>query len=123
MKTQALLLLVATVTLATALFVGTGISKSGSREITLLVPIAYAAQWGADRWDESLREQFLNDQGNLVRLSREEIRNREGRGPENWLPASGQCDYLGKFMAVMERYKLHHRHDQWRDLVVKRQRC
>lgn len=123
MKTQPLLLLSATVVLAIGLLIGTGESQSASKETAQLVPLAYAEKWGAARWDDGLREQFLNDPDNMVRLSREDMQKRNNRGLEEWLPASGQCDYLGKLMSVMEQYELHHRHEQWQDLLVKRQRC
>lgn len=123
MKTQSVLLLIATFALVTGLFIGTGESQSASKETTQLVPLAYAEKWGAARWDGGLREQFLNDPDNMVRLSREDIQKRNNRGLGEWLPASGQCDYFGKFMAVMEQYGLHQRHEQWQDLLVKRQRC
>ncbi|SNC59784.1 hypothetical protein SAMN04487881_0126 [Marinobacter sp. es.048] len=123
MKTQPLVLLSATVVLAIGLVIGTGESQSASKETTQLVPLAYAENWGAARLDDGLREQFLNDPNNMVRLPREDIRKRNNRELGEWLPASGQCDYLGKLMSVMEHYELHHKHEQWQGLLVKRQRC
>jgi len=123
MTPRTLMFLAAAVALIAGLLIGSGASHSGGKEATQVVSLAYAEQWGAAQWDTGLREQFLNDPDNRVRLSREDVQKRNDQGPEEWLPASGQCDYIGKSMAMMERYKLHHRHEKWQDLRVKRQRC
>ncbi|WP_240339527.1 hypothetical protein [Marinobacter sp. BW6] len=70
-----------------------------------------------------MKERFLEDPENQIRMSQTDRILRDGSGPDEWLPTSGQCDYMGRFMAVMERYRLHHREPQWRGWQTKRQRC
>lgn len=98
-------------------------AASESRATTQVVPLVFAEELGADQWPPSMREQFLNDPANQIRMSQPDRVLRNGRGPDEWLPALGQCDYIGRFMAVMERYQLHHREPHWRDWRTKRQRC
>jgi len=98
-------------------------SASENWEATQVVPIAFAKELGADQWSPSMQERFLNDPENQIRMSQPDSVLRDGRGLDEWLPSSGQCDYMGRFMAVMERYQLHHRVPRWRDWQTKRQRC
>ncbi|MDX1561075.1 MAG: hypothetical protein R3193_19360 [Marinobacter sp.] len=88
-----------------------------------VVPITYADKRGADRWQPSMRQRFMEDPANRIRMASAAIAERNGRGPDEWLPSTGQCDYMGRFMAVMERYQLHHREPGWREWRNKRQRC
>jgi hypothetical protein len=120
MKSVALLL-------TAALFVLAALTREDpatSEEVTAaVVPITFADRRGADRWRPSLRQRFLEDPANQIRMPDTAIAQRDGRGPDEWLPSSGQCDYIGRFMAVMERYRLHHQEPGWRDWQAKRQRC
>lgn len=98
-------------------------AASESLAKTQVVPLVFAEALGADQWPPSMKERFLNDPENQIRMSQPDRIVRDGRGPDEWLPSSGQCDYMGRFMAVMERYQLHHREPQWRGWQTKRQRC
>ena len=98
-------------------------SASESWATTRVVPLVFAEELGADQWPPSMRDRFLNDTENQIRMSQPDRVMRDDRGPDEWLPSSGQCDYMGRFMAVMERYQLHHREPHWRDWQTKRQRC
>jgi len=98
-------------------------SASENWETTQVVPLTFAERLGADQWPPSLKERFMNDPENQITMSQPDSVLRDGRGPDEWLPSSGQCDYMGRFMAVMERYQLHHREPHWRDWQTKRQRC
>lgn len=122
MKDTKLALLIAAILIMLAAL--TREDPAASEEATAaVVPITYADKRGADRWQASMRQRFLEDPSNQIRMANAAIAQRDGRGPNEWLPSSGQCDYIGRFMAVMERYRLHHQEPGWRDWQAKRQRC
>lgn len=123
MKDTKLALLIAAILIVLAAVTREDPAASESWASTQVVPLAFAEKRGADKWPTSQKERFLSDPENQIRLSQPDSVLRNGRGPGEWLPTSGQCDYMGRFMAVMERYQLHHREPQWRDWQTKRQRC
>lgn len=97
-----------------------GVSES---ESALVVPLAYAEARGGLEWAEATRSQFLHDSINLWPLNEAEVRERGGSGPLNWLPASAQCHYISRFVAVVDRYKLAVDPDEYKASVTLRQRC
>lgn len=123
MRDTKLALLIAGVLILLAAMTRESPSASESGEMARVVPLEYAQARGADRWSASTLEQFLDDPENQIRLRDVDLALRAGRGPDEWLPATGQCDYMGRFMAVMERYRLHHTEPDWQDWLTRRQRC
>ncbi len=88
-----------------------------------VVPLEYADDRGGLEWTDETRSEFLHDPINLWPLNESEIRQRDGRGPLNWLPASAQCHYISRFVAVIDRYELAVDPDEYKAVVTLRQRC
>ena len=112
MKDTRLALLIAAILIVLAAVKRADPSVSESWASTQVVPLAFAEKRGADKWPTSQKERFLSDPENQIRLSQPDSVLRNGRGPGEWLPTSGQCDYMGRFMAVMERTQSHYRERQ-----------
>ena len=67
-----------------------------------------AHYWGAAFWSTSQRMAFLNDPVNLVPVSIEQIKERKGRSPEQWMPERKAywCDYIVHREIVLRKYQL-----------------
>ena len=104
MKDTKLALFIAAILIVLAAATREEPSASESWATTRVVPLVFAEELGADQWPPSMRDRFLNDTENQIRMSQPDRVMRDDRGPDEWLPSSGQCDYMGRFMAGMERF-------------------
>lgn len=77
-------------------------------DIDHLVPLYWAWQHGADRWDSSKRKQFANDPVNLFAVDAGTNRAKGAKGPLEWLPPSAgfHCQYVLRFERLMKTYGL-----------------
>ncbi|WP_407695840.1 GmrSD restriction endonuclease domain-containing protein [Shewanella avicenniae] len=65
-----------------------------------------AWQHGADKWSQDRREQFANDQRNLVAVEASLNRSKGDKGLDEWLPPANQCQYIARFLRVLKQYQL-----------------
>ena len=67
-----------------------------------------AHYWGAAFWSDSQRMAFLSDPVNLVPVSINQIKERKGRSPEQWMPERKDywCDYIVHREIVLRKYQL-----------------
>jgi hypothetical protein len=77
----------------------------------------------AANWTQEKREAFANDPRNIWPVELSLNRSKGARGPEGWLPPSGQCQYIARFMAVTKIYRLSFSDDEVRNYKTLRQRC
>ena len=64
---------------------------------------------GAQYWTPNEREAFANDPDNLIPVWKKLNREKGAKGPDEWLPPNleFQCEYLKKWIAIRNKYKLH----------------
>lgn len=79
-------------------------------QIDHVYPLAMAWDMGADKWTESKRVEFANDQvRNLLAVSGPENHDKSDKGPAQWLvphnPAY-RCTYASRFLLVALAYDL-----------------
>lgn len=77
-------------------------------DIDHVVPLKYAWEHGADKWNNMQREMFANDPDNLL-VTRDYINQAKGAlGPDKWLPPniSYHAVYIAKFIFICEQYNL-----------------
>lgn len=87
-------------------FTGHVIQNAGDIDIDHVVPLAWAWQHGAGEWPRTKRERFANDPVNLWPVEASLNRSKGGQGPNQWLPPSGQCQYVARFSRIVKQYGL-----------------
>jgi len=77
-------------------------------DIDHIVPLKYAWEHGAEKWNNIEREIFANDPENLL-VTRDYVNQAKGAaGPDEWLPPNSSYikTYIDKFIKVCDVYKL-----------------
>lgn len=87
-------------------FTGKVIQNAGNIDIDHVVPLAWAWRRGANRWSDQRRETFANDPINLWPVEASLNRSKGARGPGEWMPPAGQCQYVARFLRVVKTYDL-----------------
>lgn len=88
-------------------FSGAVIQNASSIDIDHVVPLRWAWEHGANKWPEQKREQFANDPRNLWPVELSLNRSKGAKGPNEWLPPAGQCQYISRFLRLVKIYGLH----------------
>jgi hypothetical protein len=88
-----------------------------------IVPIGFAEARGAGDWTPDVRKAFLADEANRWAVSPNDRQTHSRTGPIDWLPATGQCRYISRFVDVMERYGLDGDEQEMSRLLSQRQQC
>nr|WP_257535450.1 HNH endonuclease family protein [Marinobacter adhaerens] len=60
----------------------------------------------ASSWTRSKWEKFANDPVNLIPVEASLNRSKGAHGPESWLPPSGKCQYVSRFVRIVKTYGL-----------------
>lgn len=87
-------------------FTGKVIQNAGDIDIDHVVPLAWAWDHGAREWSREQREGFANDPANLWPVEASLNRSKGGRGPDEWMPPAGRCQYVSRFVRLLIRYDL-----------------
>ncbi|QXE36491.1 HNH endonuclease family protein [Streptomyces sp. GMY02] len=82
--------------------------KAAAVQIDHMVPLSYAWQMGAARWDKDKREQLANDPLNLIPVDGPSNSSKGDSGPASWLPPDRgvRCSYAVRFAQVATKYEL-----------------
>ena len=76
-------------------------------DIDHVIPLMYAHTHGGDRWPAQKKLQFANDPLNLMLVEKREIKKKNERGPDRYLPRKEfQCEYVGMWDAIAKNYDL-----------------
>jgi Protein of unknown function (DUF1524) len=77
-------------------------------QIDHVVPLSYAWQMGAARWDEQKRQRLANDVLNLLPVSGPTNSAKQDSGPASWMPPNKaiRCSYSVRFAQVALEYEL-----------------
>ena len=83
-------------------------------EIDHVVPLFYAWERGANRWEAETQRRFANDSANLLPVGTMANRSKGAAGPLEWLLPSEAfaCEYLLRFDRVTDRYDLNLRSEE-----------
>ncbi|MGQ9425590.1 HNH endonuclease family protein [Gilvimarinus sp. F26214L] len=87
-------------------FTGKAIHDPSAIDIDHVVPLKWAWDHGASAWSREERERFANDPVNLLSVEASLNRSKGAKGILEWLPPSGQCQYLLRFLRIVASYKL-----------------
>lgn len=77
-------------------------------QIDHVVPLHRAFDAGAWAWSAARRQQFANDQRNLLAVSAHANQSKQDLGPGEWLPANAaqRCPYVVRYLSVAVAYQL-----------------
>src|SRR5690554_53227 len=89
-----------------SMFTGNVIQNAGDIDIDHVVPLKWAWDHGASSWGKAKREKFANDPVNLIPVEASLNRSKGAQGPEDWLPPSGKCQYVSRFVRIVRTYDL-----------------
>lgn len=87
-------------------FTGNVLQNAGDVDIDHVVPLAWAWERGAGDWPRDRREAFANDPVNLMPVEASLNRSKGARGPDQWLPPAGRCQYVTRFLRIVKVYRL-----------------
>lgn len=87
-------------------YTGKVIQNASQIDIDHVVPLAWAWERGASRWSDEKRERFANDPVNLLPVESGLNRSKGAKGPDKWLPPSGRCGYVARFVRILKVYRL-----------------
>lgn len=89
-----------------SMFTGNVIQNASDIDIDHVVPLKWAWDHGASSWTKAKREKFANDPVNLIPVEASLNRSKGAQGPEDWLPPSGICQYVSRFVRIVRTYNL-----------------
>ncbi|MDQ7090117.1 MAG: DUF1524 domain-containing protein [Methylococcales bacterium] len=77
-------------------------------DIDHIVPVSYAHNHGGAYWSKELKQQFYNDQENLLAVSKLANTSKGNKPPTEWMPANGNyaCQYVDTFLYIVDKYHL-----------------
>ncbi|MCK7545021.1 HNH endonuclease family protein [Marinobacter bryozoorum] len=87
-------------------FTGNVLQNAGDVDIDHVVPLAWAWERGASAWSRDRRETFANDPVNLMPVEASLNRSKGARGPDQWVPPAGRCQYVARFLRIVKVYRL-----------------
>jgi len=71
-----------------------------------VVLLRWVWEHGAALWTQEKREKFANDPRNLWPVELSLNRSKGARGPEDWLPPFGRCQFIARFSRLIKIYDL-----------------
>ena len=87
-------------------FTGKVIQNASNIDIDDVLPLAWAWEHGAWQWSTDKRELFANDLTHLWPVEASLNRSKGAQGPDQWLPPTGQCGYVSRFVRTVKKYDL-----------------
>jgi len=84
-------------------------TSSSTLQIDHTVPVHEAWGSGARYWSQSRRVAYLNDLGDPRALNAQTTAlnvDKNGKGPQNWMPPKNRCTYIEQWVAVKIRWGL-----------------
>lgn len=87
-------------------FTGRVVHDATTLDADHVVPLKWAWDRGADQWSQERRERFANDLVNVWPVEASLNRQKGAKGPDEWLPPSGRCQYVSRFIRVAKLYEL-----------------
>ena len=84
------------------------LKKASDIDIDHVVPLKYAFDHGADKWDKNKRFEFANDKDNLVITNLKYNRQKGSKGITEWMPIDRNysCKYAKRWFLIKQRYNL-----------------
>lgn len=104
-------------------YTGATFTDPSDLHIDHVVPLKEAHVSGARAWPASKRRRFANDPDNLLAVEAGENMSKGSRGPSEWLPGTGQCEYVDHWVTVKREWGLEMDRAEQGAIRDVRQRC
>lgn len=88
-------------------FTGKIFYQASELDVDHLVPLSLAWKRGANEWSEADRVTFANDLRNLWPVEASLNRSKGDKPISQWLPPTNQCEYVFRYIRMMNTYRLH----------------
>jgi hypothetical protein len=85
-----------------SMYSGKVIINASEVDIDHVVPLSWAWKHGASNWTQEKREQFANDQRNLVAVEASLNRQKGDRGLDECLPPKNTEQYKARFLRILK---------------------
>lgn len=104
---------------------GSTFTNAGELDLDHVIPLGYAAKHGGQNWSPEKKQQFANDQTQLLAVSAKENRSKSDKGPEKYMPASKEfhCKYSKVWVSTAVKYGITVTEGDKRALKAGLQRC
>lgn len=89
-------------------FTGDMFTNSSDLDIDHLIPLGYAARHGGHEWSADRKEEFANDQSQLLAVSASANRSKGDSGPDEYMPDVREyhCEYSKIWVNTADKYGL-----------------
>ena len=98
-----------------SIFTNEELYSASNVDVDHLIPLSWAWQHGAFKWDYEKRQEFANDMRNLAPVEKALNRSKGARGPDAWLPPVNRCGYMLRFIRIYKSYGLYLSEDEQED--------
>lgn len=89
-------------------YTGNTYSSPQKLDIDHIVPLSHAHRHGGAIWTKELKQQFANDQENLIPVYLGANRSKGDKAPQEWMPPNEGygCIYLERWVRIKNKYQL-----------------
>ena len=87
-------------------YTGNIIYTANQIDIDHVMPIALSWEYGSKYWSGPKRVKFYNDPINILPVEKSLNRQKGSKDITEWLPPRNKCDYINRFVTVLEIYEL-----------------
>ena len=101
-------------------YTGEIIHSANQIDIDHVLPIAVSWEYGSKYWSRAKRVKFYNDPINILPVEKSLNRKKGSKDITEWLPPLNKCDYINRFITVLEAYELNpppHKMAQFQDML------
>lgn len=88
-------------------YTGNVIYSANQIDIDHVLPIALSWEYGSKYWSRPKRVKFYNDPINILPVEKSLNRQKGSKDISEWLPPQNKCNYINRFVTVLEIYELH----------------
>ena len=106
-------------------YTGKTLTDPGKIDIDMIVPIQYASSHGGANWTKSQKQSFANDTSQLVIVSSDSSKSRDGKSPSSWVPSdsSFRCNYAKMWISTAKKYNLTVTKDDYSSIQDNLKKC
>jgi hypothetical protein len=75
-------------------------------DVDHVIPLKWASDHGGEAWSREQKQNFANDPENLLATAKGANRSKGYKGPDQWVPDVGKCQYAIQWRYLLTKYQL-----------------